>query len=882
MRRASICGTTRKNSSVSSTPRGVLLLLCLMLAAGRTNATDPDRSITLEIAAGTSLERALIDLAQEAQLSFSARTSVLAGYETPALKGTFPLHKALSLLLRDTGLSYTVVAGTVFVSTAEPVAHRPIRSRKVTRRRMTSERTVEGDHAMSEVRIQGIHIPDSPLGSPDLVFDRGYLKGGGFQTLGELLRSLPQSFGGGLNPGVIAAGGRQNTLSLSGASSANLRGLGSASTLTLINGQRLATAEGSGAVDVTLIPISAVERVEVTSGGASALYGSDAVAGVVNIILRTAFEGIQVSGAAGDATEGGGSLQHYSLMGGHAWNDTNAFALQDCAWQSAVESGQRSYVPAALAGTTLLPKMQHCSTVFSARRELPGDIDASLLGIYTRRSSYQAETLNSSPTPLAEAIQAAVEQYAVNATFTVPLGDDWVSLLSAGVSADNVSAPQRVTIASVPYKQGNRVDNRLGFVEADVDGTLLELPSGPLQLALGAGSNVEEFVFTNLPTGGVSLAAQRRVSFVFAEAAIPLIGETSDERDVTPLTLDIAGRAEQYSDIGWTANPKIGLLYTPAPDFKVSASWGTSFRAPSLLEQYTPSTSILEVIPDLTAPRGQSLALFRFGGNPRLQPEESTDSTVGLKFTPSALPDASLQVNYYNIVYQRRIEYPTANTGNPLSDLTVAPFIERNPSAAQIGQILVQSPLEDLTGGLYSPLQAALVIDDHNQNISRQRASGIDLLANYSLDTPIGRLDSSLNVAYLDLQQQTTTMSPVVPVSGTVFYPPAWRSRVGVQWNYGTYLGSIFVNYTGPSRNTAMVAPELIASWTTVDARVGYRLPRDGQWGNTQLALRVTNVLDRRPPFADLGQAGWGDVNYDWTNASPVGRHVMMQITVDW
>jgi iron complex outermembrane recepter protein len=213
-----------------------------------------------------------------------------------------------------------------------------------------------------------------------------------FQTVGDVLRSLPQNFGGGLNVGLVFGSGTENANSVSGASTVNLRGLGSESTLVLVNGQRLADSEESGAADVSLIPLSAIDRIEITTGGAAALYGSDAVAGVVNIIIRTDFQGVELSSAAGTATDGGG-LQHDGVVAGHTVGNGSLFTVVDCAWQHEIGAQERDYIPAALAGTTLMPGMRYCSTLFSAEDALPGGLEASVLGAYTRRSVDEAENL---------------------------------------------------------------------------------------------------------------------------------------------------------------------------------------------------------------------------------------------------------------------------------------------------------------------------------------------------------------------------------------------------------------------------------------------------------------------------------------------------------
>jgi iron complex outermembrane recepter protein len=115
------------------------------------------------------------------------------------------------------------------------------------------------------------------------------------------------------NADVVSGQARGNN----GASSANLRGQGSAATLILLNGRRVA-AHGlnGGAVDINQIPLAAVERVEVLKDGASAIYGTDAIGGVINFILRKNFTGVRVEGFIDKTEDGGGDIYRTSLVGG--------------------------------------------------------------------------------------------------------------------------------------------------------------------------------------------------------------------------------------------------------------------------------------------------------------------------------------------------------------------------------------------------------------------------------------------------------------------------------------------------------------------------------------------------------------------------------------
>src|SRR3546814_14945084 len=101
-----------------------------------------------------------------------------------------------------------------------------------------------------------------------------------------------------------------------GVSGANLRGQGSDATLVLLNGRRVATHGLAGqVVDLNYIPFAAIDRVEVLRDGASAVYGTDALGGVINFITRTQFQGLSVTAGADVTQEGGGDIYRASVIG---------------------------------------------------------------------------------------------------------------------------------------------------------------------------------------------------------------------------------------------------------------------------------------------------------------------------------------------------------------------------------------------------------------------------------------------------------------------------------------------------------------------------------------------------------------------------------------
>ncbi|MCE2391162.1 MAG: TonB-dependent receptor [Proteobacteria bacterium] len=171
-----------------------------------------------------------------------------------------------------------------------------------------------GPEAVEAITVTGSRIPrkDLEAAAPVTVLSREEIDRSGATSIGQLLRELPS-----------VAGQAQTTQANNGGAGTqqiSLRGLGSVRTLVLLNGRRLPPSVDSGAavpaVDLNTLPTLAIERVEVLKDGASAIYGSDAVAGVVNLITRRNFEGVELNAGYGDTDRGGGSKRELGLVAG--------------------------------------------------------------------------------------------------------------------------------------------------------------------------------------------------------------------------------------------------------------------------------------------------------------------------------------------------------------------------------------------------------------------------------------------------------------------------------------------------------------------------------------------------------------------------------------
>lgn len=170
------------------------------------------------------------------------------------------------------------------------------------------------DKSIERVEVTGSRIAKAELSEPTPVVSLSSqdIAKFGNVDLGSILAELPAI---GATDTVI---GNNNSNANAGLSSADLRRLGASRTLVLVNGKRhVAGSPGSAQVDLTTIPSGLIERVEIVTGGASAIYGSDAVSGVINVILKDDFEGLEFDASFGDSTEGVGTKNHqFTLLTG--------------------------------------------------------------------------------------------------------------------------------------------------------------------------------------------------------------------------------------------------------------------------------------------------------------------------------------------------------------------------------------------------------------------------------------------------------------------------------------------------------------------------------------------------------------------------------------
>ena len=274
-----------------------------------------------------ALRDALNHYATQSDQQIMVAGSLVEGLTSDGLSGRFTPADALARLLAGTGLTGSELQpGVIYI------------------RRIAGARTETDPTVLSEVIITGSLLKQpGQATSPVIVLTRDALDRRAQGTVAEILAELPQNYAGSGTPGALLALSDPAGGNSAIGTSINLRGLGADATLTLVNGRRLAGSGGRGELaDVSALPSAAVERVDILLDGASALYGADAVAGVVNVVMRRQYEGMETRVRAG-ASQGGAEDFMISHLAGRAWTTGSALVAYEYQTRNALNAADRAY-----------------------------------------------------------------------------------------------------------------------------------------------------------------------------------------------------------------------------------------------------------------------------------------------------------------------------------------------------------------------------------------------------------------------------------------------------------------------------------------------------------------------------------------------------------
>lgn len=733
---------------------------------------------------------------------------------------------------------------------------------------------------LQAVTVTGTRIRGGNTPSPVITIGSEQIQQEGFTDLGELIRSVPQNFNGGQNPGVAAgaaAGGPSNQ-NLTGGSSLDLRGLGPDATLTLLDGRRLSYGGAVQMVDVSAIPVAAVERMEIVPDGASAIYGSDAVGGVANVILKRDFDGVTVGARYGGATDGGLITREYDATAGTTWGTGGLIVAGEKTSNDPIYSDQRDYTRSMYRPSTLWQGNDLRSGLISLYQSLGNAVELRLDALGSERNIATAQASAKVGYPY----KAGTNTTLIAPSLDVQLPGDWRLTLGGAVGKDKTSFT-RTTLSTatgaVTANSSGAYSNKSRSYEMGVEGPLFTLPGGEARLATGVGYRRNGFLDVSISGNAINANGAQGSRFVYAELNLPWIGPEQGIRGIERLELTGALRTED-GDYGRVTTPKLGVIYSPSADVSLKASWGKSFKAPTLFQRY--STQIAIYYPAATFGTGyprDATALWLAGGNPDLRPERARTWDASLAFHPEALTGFEAELTWFDIDYTQRVLQPIT-TYNVFGNPVYADFVDYGPAeVAQAKALASVSNFYNYVGAPYDASKVVAIVDGRYVNASRQQIDGVDLSGSYQVDMGRGRMTVRGSASWLNSTQSLTAAQSPYDLAGTLFYPAKISSRLGAVWQQGGFTASLFGNYKSGVTDTA--DDRKGASFTTFDATLRYDTGvRDDAWSNLALELSAQNLLDRAPPLFAVTTLAYAP--YDSTNYSAMGRFVSVSVSKHW
>lgn len=864
----------------------------------------------------------------------------------------------------------------------------------------TVEETVDGEGiVVTGTLIRG----SSPVGSNSITLDSERFDETGATSANELLASVPQvtNYFNRVPATDLAVAVNQIQIARPNIRNISPNNASSSATLILVDGHRVATAGvAQASVDPDLLPVSAIERVEVVLEGGSAIYGADAVAGVINFVTRKRFDGLEVGGQYGFA-------DNYwqwdaNAIVGKDWGTGSLFAAYSYAKSDALFGRERDFIrdldytrqpyvgrdrecaapnlavntvftpanftisavnyatPGLAANTfnacdnsqneSIVPRMERHGLLVGFTQDLDATTTVDMRAYYGQRETQASSVLTGtvnvnagnpfvagnlpagvtlregvvatraavsfSLEPLlgrdSQSSDTSISQWGFNVEVKKDLSNDWQlrgllnwgetdsrfsltgidgpRLAAAGIATTTATAfnPFDVTrnnpalIADlIDSETAGQVRNSLLNARFIAEGKLFALPGGDARLAVGyehMDDTLQQRTGIGLRIGAISgrpfTEYSRNVNSAFGELQLPVLG---DGEGGSMLTLSAAGRYDDYSDFGGTFNPKLGANFRPTDWLSLRANWGTSFTAPTPLDQLGSARNTITAFPfvpftrpgDTVLPGSFTLALQ--GSQPNLQPQTADTWSVGLDLTPGSGFRAS--ASYYDVNFENILGTPTPNAGifanfpgNVTTNVAgLSPDQIRAFGALAPGGSVTADNLVNAGTRVYA------LVDFRTGNFGALRVKGLDFNANYQLETGFGSLDFGVNGNYqLARDQRASPQSPTVDVLAldtpklvlqTQLGATVGNLRAQATWNHS---GGFDINPTN-----SVPVQDRVGSFDVANLFFKYEVPAQaGVLQDLAFTVNVTNVFDAEPPV--LFRNNPGDLGF--ANGFTLGR----------
>lgn len=390
---------------------------------------------------------------------------------------------------------------------------------------------------------------------------------------------------------------------------------------------------------------------------------------------------------------------------------------------------------------------------------------------------------------------------------------------------------------------------------------------------------------------------KRNVQAAYVEFAVPIVSQSMNIPLVRSIDLQIAGRAENYSDFGSVVKPKVAVAWDIVDSLRFRGSYSEGFRAPNLEQTNTKTygrlatnNDYIRCEADLRARRittfgactrsiGYSLLL---SGNPDLQPEESTNSSFGLVFQPKFLPDWAGNFTFTADKWRIEQERIVGLFGG--SNAVVQDYLDRlggksNPLVTRAAPNADDIALFAGTG--ITPVGQVISVSDRFVNLLPQEVEGLDLGVRWRLKTKTaGSFRVSLNASHLTKFGRepgpavdalfaaraagTINAATPLPESSDLLAKngrPEWRGSGSLTWSRGEFQIGLFTQYISAVDETGFLDVNGVA-WE-VDSQLTTNLyfqfepkTKQGWASNTSFRAGVRNLTNEQPPLASTGYLG--------------------------
>ncbi len=784
---------------------------------------------------------------------------------------------------------------------------------------------------LEKEEVTGSHIKQIDIegASPIAVISREEIEMSGLSTVADVLRQTPfNTFG--------------SFRELSGTTwqsqaQVDLRGLGAGRTLVLIDGRRLPASPVSGneAVDLNILPLAAVERVEILKDSASAVYGSEAIGGVVNIILRKDYEGAELSAlverpSLDGADAEGGSFAAGGSYGKGRYIATLEYFHRDIIWSRDRDWSKVNYGDGVELGTTTGISPWGNTIIGPNGYEAMDPCDPTLYaGVYNYKggtactypyANISAETndmeranaflyldyeINNDTTLYAQNIISRVESFgryapavggfwvAADSPFNpypgtgIILGhrfqafgprDDtavnwqWDTILGLkgtfseidydvfvrynqyesdftgrNYIYDSVAAEQVALGRYNPFDPFSQDPDHLAAMELmratigrDIENSYFnaginltgdtpwELQGGNVAWAAGYEFRSEDYsdIYDSasqaeniIGSAGSSAEGSRDQWAVYGEVNIPVMDA---------LELTGALRYDSYDDVGSALSPQVKLRWQPLDNLMLRASWGKGFRAPSMSDMYTAPSFSADFVRDYVYCDANGIPADQcpeyqedtyYGGNPDLDPEDSTSYNLGVYWEP--VDNLNVEVDIY--------------------DISIDDVIQSYSAQALVNLERDGLGLPDGTA-IYRRSDGSIdYIESITANVAKREIFGADFTIDYEHDLgEWGTVHPRLTwVHTFDYNYQAAPEVDEFDIAGD-WGQPDDRVQLQMTWDYKDFRTAWIVDYI----DSMDASPNDIDSYTQHTVSLTYNASWDGV-----ITFGARNLFEEEPPI---------------------------------